>query len=219
MKDRDGFPNPMDMNRERDRDRWERDRSDEERYYADREQGWDSRPDYETQGPDRSEMSNRRPPRRSRAPRFGRMGGGPYSGYSGFGGPGWTPGGYGDPGYNTSGFGHPDYGMSRTGPSTSHQTAEGWGGSRTNEWSGPHAGRGPKSYRRSDERILDDVCERLTVNGYVNASEVEIQVAEGEVTLSGTVEDRQQKYIAEELAESVSGVRTVDNRIRVARRD
>ena len=220
MKDRDGFPNPMDMSREDDQDRGRgprRARPDAEVYYGQGRE-WDTRPDWDRQPDHDSGEGFEDRPRRSRAPRFGRMDGGPYSGYSGFGGPGWTPGGFGDPGYNTSGFGHPDYGASRTGSGSVHQTTQGWEDSLRTEH-GPFVGHGPKNYRRADERILDDVCDRLTRNGFVNASDVEIQVVEGEVTLSGAVEDRRQKYVAEDIAESIAGVRSVENRIRVMRRD
>ena len=45
---------------------------------------------------------------------------------------------------------------------------------------------------------------------------VDETVKDGEVTLSGTVEDRDARWLAEDLAESVSGVRAVHNRLRVA---
>lgn len=211
MKDREGFPNPMDMEPDdrdtrRSRERWERERYGEdypERHSEDYGRGGGMEPR----------------PRRSRAPRFGRMGAdSPYSGYSGFGGPGWTPGGYGDPGYNTSGFGHPDYGSSRSGPSNRWDTAAMHSDDRISfEHRGPHSGKGPKGYQRSDERIREDLCERLTMHGYCDASDVEIAVGNGEVVLTGTVTDRRQKYLAEEMVEDVPGVRVVDNRIRVVR--
>ena len=45
-------------------------------------------------------------------------------------------------------------------------------------------GRGPKNYQRSDERIREDVCERLTYDERVDASDVEVDVREGVVRLS-----------------------------------
>src|SRR5262245_5058655 len=47
--------------------------------------------------------------------------------------------------------------------------------------------RGPRSYRRPDMRILDEVAERLAADPYVDATDMEISVSEGEVVLSGTV--------------------------------
>jgi hypothetical protein len=81
--------------------------------------------------------------------------------------------------------------------------------------SGPHRGRGPKGYKRSDERIHEDVCERLTEDRFIDASNVEVIVKEGEVTLSGTVASRGLKRRAEDLAELASGVRHVQNNLRV----
>jgi osmotically-inducible protein OsmY len=76
-------------------------------------------------------------------------------------------------------------------------------------------GRGPKGYQRSDERINEDVCDRLCDSGEVDASEIEVRVSGGEVTLTGSVSDRNQKRRAEDLIEQVSGVREVHNNLRV----
>lgn len=79
-------------------------------------------------------------------------------------------------------------------------------------------GRGPKGYQRSDSRILEDVCDRLTYSE-VDAGDIEVRVENGEVTLSGSVHDRSDKRRAEDIAEEVSGVRDVHNNIRVHRAD
>jgi hypothetical protein len=81
---------------------------------------------------------------------------------------------------------------------------------------GPHSGRGPRGYRRSDERIHEDVCDRLAAHGYLDASDVEVDVEAGEVTLTGTVPDRRTKRLAEVVAEQVHGVADVHNRLRLA---
>ena len=81
--------------------------------------------------------------------------------------------------------------------------------------SGPHRGRGPKGYKRSDERIHEDVCERLTEDPFIDASNVEVVVKDGEVTLTGTVSSRGLKRRAEDLAELASGVGHVQNNLRV----
>lgn len=80
---------------------------------------------------------------------------------------------------------------------------------------GTHAGRGPKGYQRSDERIKEDICDCLTRDPHVDASDIEVNVNEGEVTLMGTVADRRQKRYAEDAIENVPGVREIHNRIRV----
>jgi hypothetical protein len=82
---------------------------------------------------------------------------------------------------------------------------------------GPYAGRGPRGYRRSDERIRDEVCDRLTDDALVDATDIAVRVRHGLVTLEGTVRDRAQKHRAEDLAAGVTGVADVENRIRVPR--
>ncbi|MFJ5383539.1 BON domain-containing protein, partial [Cupriavidus sp. CER94] len=74
---------------------------------------------------------------------------------------------------------------------------------------------GPKGYTRPDERIREDLCERLAHAGRLDVREVEVAVSEGWVTLSGTVPARPQKYRIEDIAASVYGVKDVENRIRV----
>src|SRR6185369_6143647 len=78
-----------------------------------------------------------------------------------------------------------------------------------------HRGRGPKGYKRSDERIKEDVNDRLSDDYYLDASDVEVTVTNTEVTLTGTVNNRNDKRRAEDLADSVSGVTNVENRLRV----
>jgi len=82
---------------------------------------------------------------------------------------------------------------------------------------GAFRGRGPKNYLRSDQRITEDLCERLTEDDDVDASDIEVAVKDGVVTLTGTVGERWMKHRAEDLAERCGGVRDVDNRIRVLR--
>jgi hypothetical protein len=84
---------------------------------------------------------------------------------------------------------------------------------------GRFTGRGPKNWRRSDERIRDDINERLTMHPDIDATEIDVQVKDGEVTLMGTVDERYAKRLAEDLAENTSGVRDVHNQIRVQRWD
>ena len=78
-----------------------------------------------------------------------------------------------------------------------------------------HRGRGPRGYTRSDDRIREDVSDRLTDDPYIDASEIDITVSNCEVTLSGTVDDRRAKRRAEDVVETISGVRHVQNNLRV----
>ncbi|MBO9710994.1 MAG: BON domain-containing protein [Caulobacter sp.] len=82
---------------------------------------------------------------------------------------------------------------------------------------GEHRGRGPRNYRRSDERIRDDVNDRLTDDSWLDAGGVEVTVENGEVTLSGQVRSREDKRRAEVIAEGVSGVENVQNNLRAVR--
>jgi hypothetical protein len=75
---------------------------------------------------------------------------------------------------------------------------------------------GPKGWQRSDERIHDDVCERLSRSG-LDAADVSVQVRDGRVTLSGTVSDRPMKHAIESLVDGCVGVRDIDNRVKVMR--
>ena len=107
----------------------------------------------------------------------------------------------------------------------SNDRGQGWGGASREHGSSwetgrqSYAGRGPKDYRRSDERIREEISDRLTDDPRVDASDITVEVTSGEVTLNGTVSDRDQKRRAEDLAEAVSGVREVVNHLRVSRSD
>ena len=82
-----------------------------------------------------------------------------------------------------------------------------------------YRGRGPKNYKRSDDRIADEVNEALTEDELLDASDIEVSVENGEVTLSGTVTSRHAKRRAEDLAESCSGVIDVHNRLKLTDRE
>jgi hypothetical protein len=78
---------------------------------------------------------------------------------------------------------------------------------------GPHRGSGPRGYQRSDERVREDVCERLSAHGRLDCSDIEVSVDGGEVTLEGTVANRRSKRLAEDLADGVRGIVDVHNRL------
>jgi osmotically-inducible protein OsmY len=82
-----------------------------------------------------------------------------------------------------------------------------------------HFGKGPKGYRRSDERIKEDVSEALFRDQNIDATELEVEVKEGFVTLKGTIESRQAKRAAEYCVEHLSGVQDVRNEITVKKSD
>lgn len=78
-----------------------------------------------------------------------------------------------------------------------------------------YRGRGPRGYQRSDERISDEIHDRLTADRHLDAREIQISIIDAEVTLTGVVDSRAARRRAEDIAENVSGVRYVLNNIRV----
>ena len=113
-------------------------------------------------------------------------------------------------GQGSQAFGSPGFGYSEPG-----RFGETFGTPARTSTRGRFTGRGPKGYTRSDERIREDVSDRLEQHGEIDASEIEVRVSNGEVTLEGTVEDRWMKRMAEDLVEECSGVKQVNNRIRI----
>lgn len=89
--------------------------------------------------------------------------------------------------------------------------------------SDPHTnsyrGRGPKGHRRTDSMIKDEVSEALYRHWNVDASEIEVSVSAGVVTLKGWVETKEQKRIAEDAVENLAGVEGVYNELHVRIKD
>ena len=83
---------------------------------------------------------------------------------------------------------------------------------------GPESGKGPKGYRRSDERLLEDVCERLTRHGRLDASGIKVSCEKGEVVLRGRVENPDAKRLAKVCAQGVDGVQHVRNKLKLRAR-
>lgn len=93
------------------------------------------------------------------------------------------------------------------------------GGAEGRTSSGLFRGKGPKGYTRSDERIKEDVSDRLSDDDELDASDITVQVSGGEVTLTGFVDSRDAKRAAEDCAEACSGVKHVQNTLRVRDRN
>jgi osmotically-inducible protein OsmY len=132
-----------------------------------------------------------------------------------YAGQGYGTQGYEGQGYETPAYGQPygsqsGYGLGEAQQAYGRQSQEQGRASK-----GGYRGMGPKNYSRSDERIREDLNERLTDADEIDASGLNVEVSQGIVTLSGTVEQRWMKHRAEDLAESCSGVRDVHNQIRV----
>ena len=142
------------------------------------------------------------------------------------------PRGYGwqDPAMTPSGYGYPGM-TSRSRQYDEDDNERGFfdrAGDEIASWFGDegaarrremdHTGRGPRNYTRSDERILEDACDRLTDDWAVDARNVQVTVDKGEVTLDGTVGSREEKRRAEDCVDNVSGVGHVQNNLRVEER-
>jgi osmotically-inducible protein OsmY len=90
---------------------------------------------------------------------------------------------------------------------------------------GGQRGRGPQrpaampELGDEDTRIWNDVSACLTDDWYVDGTEITVSVADGEVTLDGTVENRAEKRLAEDCADSVPGVVDVHNNLRIRKPD
>jgi hypothetical protein len=76
--------------------------------------------------------------------------------------------------------------------------------------------QGPKGYQRSDERMKEDISERLMESHYIDCSDVSVDVRGAKVVLEGTVPSRHMKHAIEDLVDACPGVQDIDNRVRVA---
>jgi len=86
---------------------------------------------------------------------------------------------------------------------------------RGSTWGPMRRGRAPRDYRRADDRIRDEIIECIVRDTDIDASDVEVQVAAGEVTLVGTVEDRAAKRGLEDVVERIFGVVDIHNSLKV----
>jgi osmotically-inducible protein OsmY len=124
----------------------------------------------------------------------------------------------GRPGVNEVGGFGPEGGYGEAGRGASHygtaRVAAGMGGSYG---AGGFAGRGPRSYTRSDSRIEEDVNEALTRDPELDASDIEVRVSSGVVELTGTVSDRWAKRRAYDDAEDCAGVQEVKSKLKIDR--
>lgn len=115
-----------------------------------------------------------------------------YEGYRGYRGP-WGHGAQ---------YGGPEFGIPYEWPRATGRSTK---------------ARGPRDYRRSDQRIAEDINDRLLVEAGIDASDVHVAVRDGRVELTGVVESRMDKRIVEALADSVPGTADVDNRLAIGK--
>lgn len=80
-------------------------------------------------------------------------------------------------------------------------------------------GIGPKNYSKSDESIRIEACEILYHSPDIDATGLSVEVQGGNLTLSGVVEERWVKKLAEQLIEGIYGLKDIRNEIRVEKND
>lgn len=183
-------------------------------YRDEGQERWGSRFPRDQQGREHSseQLFDREPFGRGDEPRY-------YgTGAAGWGGPGFTGGGYG------WGEGSRSQHLPLEGDYSDESTlsyedqirrdyrAGGSGTGRARRRYPP----GPKGYQRSDERMKEDISERLYRAYHIDSSEVSVEVRAGKVTLEGTVPSRHMKHAIEDMVDDCPGVMEIDNRVRVA---
>jgi osmotically-inducible protein OsmY len=155
---------------------------------------------------DRRERANRRP-----GSARGTGGGG---GYSTLGG-----GVYPDEGAPEDAPRYGDWQRHSSGATSGARGQEGLGfpGERTWGEEQYREDRQEAGVRRPDEQLAHEIHEILTNDPELDATDIEVVVQGGAVTLSGAVHSTDSKLLAEELVESLPGVRQVHNRLTVER--
>lgn len=78
-----------------------------------------------------------------------------------------------------------------------------------------YEGLGPKGWKRTDQRIKEDVCLALERSFEVDASGLEVEVHDGCVSLKGEIKSVGMRRVAEDLVESVPGVVDVFSQLRI----
>jgi osmotically-inducible protein OsmY len=205
---RERFGSERDQDRNRDRERW-------------RTTGSDWRDDERDRWRDNEQRESRYGGEGYSSERYGSEGYG--SGRQGYGGGseydyrgGSLYGGGSQRDYGSSGGSSYGTAGSYGGESRSYCSESPRGPQGRSSGQGIHRGRGPRNYKRADERIREDVCDCLTEDAYIDASSIDVAVTEGEVVLTGTVFQRDDKRRAEDLAEGISGVKDVRNNLRIS---
>lgn len=78
-----------------------------------------------------------------------------------------------------------------------------------------HAGKGPRGWTLRDERLIEEVSDRLMDDRLLDARQVEVSANAGVITLAGQVPGASDAAHAEMLARQAPGVTGVVNRLQV----
>jgi hypothetical protein len=103
-----------------------------------------------------------------------------------------------------------------SGPFRSGGWSDPYGEGRRYPGTGPHRGKGPRGYQRSDDRLKEMLCERLRDDPNIDATDVSVNVESGRVVFEGTVDSRRTRHLIEDVADQF-GVDDVQNNLRVIR--
>lgn len=79
-----------------------------------------------------------------------------------------------------------------------------------------HAGKGPRGYTKRDQAILEEICEELTRDSHIDASQLSVQVVDGVVILSGEIESLEAKDRIMGIVSEVHGISQFVNEMRVS---
>ncbi|WP_413583272.1 BON domain-containing protein [Bdellovibrio sp. HCB288] len=74
-----------------------------------------------------------------------------------------------------------------------------------------------KDYHRNDSRIQDELAHVIARHRGIDGRDIEVEVIDGIVTLSGFVPERQMRYLAEDISANCFGVIDVNNNLKVHR--
>ena len=66
-----------------------------------------------------------------------------------------------------------------------------------------------------DSKLQDDIAKALIIDPATDYYEIDVEVKDGIVYLSGTVQSWQEKELSEKIAKSVKGVRDINNKISI----
>jgi len=109
----------------------------------------------------------------------------------------------------------PEGNWSHPGVSGKTEDGETWVNQKEYQAQTNFTGYGPKNYKRSDDRIYEEVCDKLMRHRGVDATHIGVKVSDGVVFLSGKVESRKMKRLAEEIVEILPGVQDVRNELSI----
>lgn len=76
-------------------------------------------------------------------------------------------------------------------------------------------GKGPKNYNREDVELKIKICEMLKADRFLDASDIEVHVHEGEVILCGMVQNAESKNYVTDLISRLDEVKVLANQLEV----